>query len=233
MSDENEKKIEAEVADESEGTETTAQEPAAESEGSAVEIPEVRIALLEAEVAELKDKLLRALAETENVRRRSDRQRAETSRYAIANFAREMVVVADNLRRALDSVDEEARKNDENLANLCEGIEMTERAMLSAFERVEIRRIEAMGKRFDHNYHEAMFEVEDASQPSGTVVHVMETGYTISDRLLRPSKVGVSKGGPKVAPSENGAASQDGGAKAQNAYESQGSSTGSTFDEKL
>ena len=233
MSDENEKKIEAEIAAESEGAETDAQEPVVEGETPAAEMPEVRIALLEAEVAELKDKLLRALAETENVRRRSDRQRAETSRYAISNFAREMVVVADNLRRALESVDGEARKNDENLANLCEGIEMTEREMLNAFERVDIRRIDAMGKRFDHNYHEAMFEIEDATQPSGTVVHVMETGYTISDRLLRPSKVGVSKGGPKVVPDENGAATQDGGAKSQNAYESQGPSTGSTFDEKL
>lgn len=170
---------------------------------------------LEAEVADLKDKLLRALAEMENVRRRAERNRADASRYAIANFAREMLGVADNLRRALDSVAaegeadtdadtgdgaDETRDLGDRLEQLITGVEMTEREMLNAFERAGIKTIEAMGQRFDHNVHEAMFELEDESRPAGTVVQVMQPGFMINDRLLRPAKVGVSKGGPKAEP---------------------------------
>ncbi len=169
----------------------------------------------DSEVADLKDKLLRALAEMENVRRRAQRNSADASRYAIANFAREMLGVSDNLRRALDSVAGEAAALSEadtdagedeagdpggRLEQLITGVEMTEREMLNAFERAGIKPIEAMGHRFDHNFHEAMFEIEDESQPTGTVIKVMEPGFMINDRLLRPAKVGVSKGGPKAEP---------------------------------
>ena len=149
-----------------------------------------------AEAAELKDKLLRALAETENVRRRAQRDREDASTYAIANFAREMLKVADNLRRALDSIGDEARGANESVESLVVGIEMTEREMLNAFERVGIKPIEALGQRYDHNLHEAMFDVDDATRPTGTVVEVLEGGYMLRERLLRPAKVGISKGGP-------------------------------------
>ena len=152
-----------------------------------------------AEAAELKDKLLRALAETENVRRRAQRNREDASRYAIANFAREMLKVADNLRRALDSIGDEARGESATVKSLAVGVEMTEREMLNAFERVGITPIEALGQRYDHNLHEAMFDVEDATQPAGTIIRVLERGYMLEGRLLRPAKVGVAKGGPSAA----------------------------------
>ena len=160
--------------------------------------PEERLAAVEAEAADLKDKLLRALAETENVRRRAERDRIDAAKYAVANFAREILKAADNLRRALESVTAEARQENEALENLAVGLEITEREMLNAFERVGIRSIEAMGQRFDHNLHEAMFEMEDPDHPAGTVVQVLESGYMLHDRLLRPAKVGVGKGGPKA-----------------------------------
>jgi molecular chaperone GrpE len=202
------------------------------------------LAELEAEAADLRDKLLRALAETENVRRRGQRDREEASKYAISSFAREMVVVADNLRRALEHVAPDARQKDELLESLAAGVEMTERAMLAAFERFGIRPIEALGQKFDHNLHEAMFEVEDPSQPAGTVVHEMEKGYVLDDRLLRPARVGVAKGGPRQA---NGGAeaapSPDAKAAAKEhraAYEKQtdaqgeaAGSKGAKVDEKL
>jgi molecular chaperone GrpE len=160
--------------------------------------PEMRLAEFEAEAADLKDKLLRALAEAENVRRRAERDRVDAYKYAAANFAREMLKAADNMRRALESVAAEARLENEALENLVVGLEITEREMLSAFERTGVRPIEALGQRFDHNLHEAMFEIENTDHPAGTVVQVLEPGYMLHDRLLRPSKVGISKGGPKA-----------------------------------
>jgi molecular chaperone GrpE len=166
---------------------------------------ETHVAALEAEVADLKDKLLRALAETENVRRRAARDKDDANKYAIASFAREMVEVRDNLRRALDAVDESVRGHGEAVGTLLEGIEMTERSLLATFERFGIRPIEALQKKFDHNFHEALFEVEDQSVPAGTVVQELQPGYKIHDRLLRPAKVGVSKGGAKESPGGTGA----------------------------
>ncbi|MBE0562762.1 MAG: nucleotide exchange factor GrpE [Ochrobactrum anthropi] len=203
-----------------------------------------RLAELEADAADLRDKLLRALAETENVRRRGQRDREEASKYAISGFAREMVVVADNLRRALEHVAPDARQKDELLESLAAGVEMTERAMLAAFERFGIRPIEALGQKFDHNLHEAMFEVEDPSQPAGTVVHEMEKGYVLDDRLLRPARVGVAKGGPRqtnggteAAPSPDAkAAEKEHRAAYEKQTDAQGETAGSKgakFDEKL
>ncbi len=222
MAEERAEKIEGEAAN------TDAEAQAAETQRS----PEERIAALEAEVADLKDKLLRALAEAENVRRRSERQRIDASRYAIAGFAREVVGVADNLNRALATVDAEARAKDEKLEALCAGVEMTEREMLNVFERFEVKRVEAMGKRFDHNFHEAMFEIEDASKPAGTVIHVMEPGYTIGDRLLRPAKVGVAKGGPKADAPPASEPHPDANPKAADAY-GHAEPPGGKLDEEL
>lgn len=194
---------------------------------------------LEAENAELKDKLLRTMAESENVRRRAERDKESTAKYAIANFAREMLRVNDNLRRALESVDEETRKETETVENLAVGIEMTEREMLNAFERVGIKPIDALDQKFDPNLHEAMFEVEDKSRTAGTVVQVVETGYLIHDRPLRPSRVAVSKGGPKMESAAESAAAPppESQTEGQTAYEkrvdAQGGTPGAQLDEEL
>ena len=194
---------------------------------------------LRAEIAELNDKLLRALAETENMRRRSERDREEASKYAIANFARDMLTVGDTLRRALGSVDMDARKENAVIEQMMVGLEMNEREIHNTFERFGIKAIEAMGEKFDHNWHEAMFEIDDATKPAGTVVQVVETGYVLKDRLLRPAKVGVSKGGPatvKDAAAEAGPAEADPGPdqkEGQAAYEDKGGEPGAQLDEEL
>ena len=147
----------------------------------------------EEQVADLKDRLLRAVAETENTRRRADRDKREIGKYAVTALARDLLAVADNLRRALESVPEGASQESDMLATLLAGVDMTERDLLSAFERHDIRRIDPMGEKFDHNFHQAMFEVPGSGQPAGTIVQVMQPGYILADRLLRPAMVGVAK----------------------------------------
>ncbi|MEQ8193548.1 MAG: nucleotide exchange factor GrpE [Rhodospirillales bacterium] len=221
--------------------ETPAPENAASGAAAGDESAVKPEAQLEAEVADLKDKLLRALAETENVRRRAARDKDDANKYAIASFAREMIEVRDNLRRALDAVDETVRGQSEAIKTLIEGIEMTERSLLAAFERVGIRPVEALRKKFDHNVHEALFEVEDTSVPAGTVVQELQPGYMIHDRLLRPAKVGVAKGGAKEAPadkeqtheSKDDAPKDDAATPSSKAYEQSGGASGGKIDEKL
>lgn len=193
---------------------------------------DARISELEAEVAELKDRLMRAMADTENTRRRADRDKQDALKYAVTNFARDMVSVADNFGRALSAIPDEARSNDA-VKNVLTGIEMTERELQSAFERHGIKKIEAFGKRFDHNFHQAVFEVNDPTQPSGMVAQVMQEGYIIHDRLLRPSMVGVSKGGPK--PEDVAPAAAEAGANPDDAkrYENDGAKpAGSEIDQE-
>lgn len=163
-----------------------------------------RIVELEEKVSELEDKWRRALAEGENVRRRAERDRQDATKYGATNFAREMLGVSDNLRRALDSVSQEARAADEVLETLWTGVEMTEREMLNAFDKLGIKPIEAEGQKLDPHLHEAMYEIPNTDVPAGTVLQVVQAGYVIHDRLLRPAKVGVSKGGPKEAPKPAG-----------------------------
>ncbi len=146
----------------------------------------------EDEIAALKDRLLRAMAETENVRKRSIRDRDEAAKYAITGFARNLLSIADNLRRALASVPDDARGVNETLDNLLSGVEMTEREFESILERHNIQPITPLGSKFNPNEHQALFEVPTAESPPGTIVEVVEVGYTISDRLLRPASVGVS-----------------------------------------
>ena len=163
-----------------------------------------------AKIAELKDQNLRALAETENVRRRVQRDRDEALKFATTGLAKDLLPVADNLRRALDAIPKDALEKDEALRNFATGVEMTERLLLAALERHQIKRIEAVGQKFDANLHQAMFEVPGTGQPAGTVVQVLEAGYTIQDRLLRPALVGIAKadtapsGGNGPAPATNG-----------------------------
>lgn len=157
------------------------------------------IAALQAEIAAMKDQLLRAVAETENTRRRLTRERDETAKYAASNFAKEMLGVADNLNRALAAIPAEALANDEALKTLHEGVSATERQLDAAFTRQNIKRIWPEGEKFDSNLHQAMFEVPGTDQPQGTVVQVLQAGYVMHDRLLRPALVGVAKGDPKPA----------------------------------
>lgn len=159
-----------------------------------------RVAELEAEVARLKDQALRALADAENTRRRAQRDIEENSKYAVSGFARDVLPVADNLRRALDSIPPEARQNDERLDKFAAGVELTERELMAMLERHGIQRIDPAGKPFDPNLHQAMMEVDGAPQPPGTVVQVFQSGFTIHGRLLRPAMVTVAKGGGAAQP---------------------------------
>jgi molecular chaperone GrpE len=153
---------------------------------------------LMAELADTKDRLLRALAETENVRRRLQRERDDAARYAVGGFAKDLLSTVDNLRRALDAMPE-AEVKDGRTQGLRDGVAATERELLAAFERHGLKRIDPQGERFDHNFHQAIFEAERPDLPSGTVVEVLQPGYVLHERLLRPAMVGVAKGGPKPA----------------------------------
>ena len=150
---------------------------------------------IEEDAAELKDRLLRALADLENTRRRAAREVADARKYAASGLAKELLNVSDNLRRALETGTNEMRAGDDGVKNLVLGIEMVEKEMLSAFERQGITRLNPLGELFDHNFHQAMYEKEDTGYPTGTVAEVMQAGYVIHDRLLRPAMVAVSKGG--------------------------------------
>lgn len=187
--------IESEAAVETEAAvEPVADQPVADE--PVVASPEERIAALEEELAEAKDRLLRALAETENVRRRAERDREDTAKYAVSGFARSLLDVADNLRRALDAVPEDAKADGSPISLLIDGVAATERQLASAFERAGIARIEPDGERFDPNFHQAMFEVPGSGKPAGTVVQVIQSGYTLNGRLLRPALVGVARDAP-------------------------------------
>ncbi len=183
--------------DEAEGTapaEGVANETA--TEDAAPVSAEERMAQLDAELADYKDRLLRALAETENIRRRGQREREDTQKNAVSGFAKELLSAADNLRRALDSLPE-AEAKDDKTRGLLAGVAATERELLAVFERHGIRRIDPKGERFDHNFHQAIFEAENTGKPAGTIVEVLQPGYVLHDRLLRPAMVGVAKDQPK------------------------------------
>lgn len=182
----------------SDGHASAISQPGAETPFDAPE-PFTELENLYAENAALKEKVLRAMAEAENVRRRAEREVVDAKLYGVANFAREMLAFADNLRRAVESVPAETRATlDPAIAALVEGVEVTEKDFLSRLARFGVKRIEALGTRFDPNQHEALFEIPDEAHPAGTVAQVVEQGYMIGDRVLRPAKVGVTRGGPRA-----------------------------------
>ncbi len=190
-------------------------DPAGEAEAQ-TDVPpaevsaEERIARLEAETAALKDQLLRALAETENVRRRAERERGDAIRYAAAPMLKDLLAVADNLSRAIESIPEGTGAEDPRVETLLAGVKLTERELNAVFERHHVVKLDPIGERLDPHRHEAMFEVPDESQPSGTIVQVVQSGYLLHDRLLRPARVGVAKGGPaKAVPEAKGADAAD------------------------
>ncbi|HSG94763.1 MAG TPA: nucleotide exchange factor GrpE [Afifellaceae bacterium] len=161
------------------------------------------IARLEAEKGDLTDRLLRVVAEMDNLRKRTEREVTEARKFSLARFADDMLSVSDNLKRALDAVPPEAREtHDEALDALLAGVEMTGREMERMLEKNGVTRIAALGERFDPHCHQAMFEVPDESVPSQTVVEVVQDGYRIGERILRAAMVGVAKGGPKAAKPE-------------------------------
>jgi molecular chaperone GrpE len=161
--------------------------------------PFVVLQSLQRENTELKDKLLRTLADMENMRRRADKEVSDAKIYGVTSFARDMLTFADNLRRAVENVPVDVRTGAEPpVRSLIEGIEVTERDFLSRLGRYGVKKLEPLGNKFDPNMHEALFEVPDETKPNGTVVQVVEDGYAIGDRVLRPAKVGVSRGGPKA-----------------------------------
>ncbi|MBF9197002.1 nucleotide exchange factor GrpE [Microvirga terrestris] len=186
-------------------------EPANDAAPEAASAPEADpIAVLEAEKADLKDKLLRLMADMENLRRRTEREITDARTYAVANFARDMLNVADNVRRAIESVPEEASKTAEGaFKGLIEGIDLTERDLLKNLERHGVKKLDPHGQKFDPNLHQAMFEIPNAEVPNGTVLQVVQSGFVIGDRVLRPALVGVSKGGPKAAANGSGSETAD------------------------
>ena len=155
--------------------------------------PENREEELELKISELKDQLLRAVADSENIRKRSEREKEQTRKFGIANFAKDLLSIADNLGRALDAAPRNEDIKDDAIKNFVIGIQMTEQELQKAFDNNNIRKIDPIGEKFDYNFHQAMFEVEETDQEPGVVVQVLQPGYAIDDRILRPAMVGVSK----------------------------------------
>jgi molecular chaperone GrpE len=187
----------------------------APEEGAATPAEDAKIAnlveTLARESADYKDKMLRALAEAENSRKRSERAVADARDYAITAFARDTLQVADNMHRALAAIGPELRESmDGPVKALIEGLDLTERELLKVLDKHGVKKFDpAKGEKFDPNFHQAMFEVPDPSLPTGTVAQVMQAGYKIGDRVLRPALIGVAKGGPKAPPAEDAAAAND------------------------
>ena len=164
-----------------------------DDDGIEADEPENREEELELKISELKDQLLRAVADSENIRKRSEREKEQTRRFGIANFAKDLLSIADNLGRALDAAPKNEDIKDDAIKNFVIGIQMTEQELQKAFDNNNIRKIDPIGEKFDYNFHQAMFEVEETDQEPGVVVQVLQPGYAIDDRILRPAMVGVSK----------------------------------------
>jgi molecular chaperone GrpE len=183
--------------------ENEAMEAAAEAKQAGNESDYEALVRLMKENEELKERALRIAADMENLRRRTARDVQDARAYSVANFAREMLSVSDNLHRAIEALPAEARAaGDAGLAALIEGVEMTERAMQVALERHGVKKLEPEGQKFDPHFHQAMFEVPNPNVPANTVVQVVQPGYSIGERVLRPAMVGVAKGGPKQGPTD-------------------------------
>jgi molecular chaperone GrpE len=156
---------------------------------------------LERDVSDLKDKLLRTLADMENLRKRTEREVADARAYGITNFARDILTVADNMHRALYALDDELRgKVDGSVKAMLDGVEITERELLKVLDKHGVKKIEPLGEKFDPNRHQAMYEVPDPSVPAGNVVQVIQAGYLIGERVLRPAMVAVAKKAPPPEP---------------------------------
>ncbi len=168
------------------------------------------IEALNAENSQLKDRVLRTLAEMENLRRRTEREVSDAKTYAVTGFARDMLTVVDNLARALEHLPAEARAAaDPQIQSVIEGVDLTARDLEAVLGRHGVKRLDPKGQKFDPNFHQAIFEIPDETLPAGAVSQIVQSGWTIGDRVLRPAMVGVSKGGPNTAPKEENAPSGD------------------------
>jgi molecular chaperone GrpE len=185
-------------AQERAGTTADASDPAAQASAE--------LEALIADNADMRDRLLRTMADMENLRRRTEREKTDTARYAVSSFARDILTVGDNLRRTIEHVPAGAASKDPALKSFLDGVEITERELLNVLERHGVTRIEPLGQRFDPNCHQAMYEVPNAEVPEGTVVDVMQAGYVIGDRCLRPALVAIAKGGAKASAEQSEAA---------------------------
>ena len=187
----NEIEPEAEAAGEAKNREESAE--LQDNDTIETDEPENKEEELELKIIELKDQLLRAVADSENIRKRSEREKEQTRKFGIANFAKDLLSIADNLGRALDAAPKNEDIKDDAIKNFVIGIQMTEQELQKAFDSNNIRKIDPIGEKFDYNFHQAMFEVEESDQEPGVVVQVLQPGYAIDDRILRPAMVGVSK----------------------------------------
>ena len=179
------------MSEENQLPETPSEELAAEA---IVDQRDAEIAALKEEVVQSKDRLLRLAADMENLRKRTDREKAEATLYAATNFARDLLSVSDNLRRALEALPQDEREHAGEIEkNLIAGVEVTERELSNVFQRHGIRRLETVGQKFDPNFHQAIYEVPTSEKPPGIVMQEMQAGYAVGDRCLRPAMVGVSK----------------------------------------
>ena len=184
----------------------TAQKSAAEPETEQAD----PLAEAQRQAVEFKDKLLRTLAEMENLRKRTEREVVDTRAYAIAAFARDVLAVADNMHRALDAISDELRQSADNKVKaLVEGVDLTERELMKILERNGVRKFSPQGEKFDPNLHQAMYEVADGSAAPGTVAQVIQAGYMLGERVLRPALVAVAKAAPKAPTSANDNSQQD------------------------
>jgi len=169
----------------------------------------VRINMLEEELAITKEQMVRALAEAENARKRAAKDREDASKFAVSGFARDLISVADNLRRALDSTPAELLESQPQIKNLTDGIEATERELLRSFEKNGLKKTEPLNELFDPNFHEVMFEAPMPDKQNGVIIQVIEPGYTINGRILRPARVGIAKSenagsaAPSAEPGQN------------------------------
>lgn len=173
-----------------------------------------RVVELDAQIADLTDRLLRAHAEMDNIRKRAERDKAETAKYAISKFAADIAVLSDNFQRAIEAVPAGAAEQDPALKALLDGVNMMEREFLNVLARYGVKRVDPKGKPFNPHLHQAVMEQQDPDVPTGTVVQVFQPGYTIEDRVLRPAMVVVAKGGPKAQATEK-PADQNPGADAE------------------
>jgi len=185
--------------DTAEQTEAGGAEAVPEAAGE--QTSEDRVRQLETELAELKDRSLRALADAENTRRRAQRELSDARKYAASGIIKDLLNVSDNLHRALESCPAELREKDEQVKNLVIGVEMVAKDLLNAFEKHGVRKIEPLGEPFNHDLHQAMYEVENTGKPNGTIVETLQAGFVMHDRLLRPAMVAVAKGAPEGPPS--------------------------------
>ena len=182
--------LDEEKTDDSQSNETN--ESAEDSNENNSDSPENIIEKLNEEIQDLKDQRLRAAAELENFRKRAEKDQADALKYGVSNFAKEIINIKDNVERAQSSISEDVRSNDA-VKSIVEGLDMIAQSAVSTFEKIGIKKIESLNEKFDHNFHQAMMEIENDEVEPGTIVQELISGYTLHDRLLRPAMVGVSK----------------------------------------